>query len=185
MWYLQICHTNKNLLFYVNFKYFSHRQLHQLWFWSCDIFGHMYCLQPIRHCRTRINEHLLGVKTSPDSLRNISGISRHFRDVHQGDITHIQVIGIERVFWQKKRRGLAQVGPYEGGFLDSKTKHSFPYGIEFKIRFDVFILIPPLSLASLFPDFHYSILLCMCYSDITLYTSHEEYIYLFILFIVT
>lgn len=63
----------------------------------------------IRKLKTRYREHLQGAQTVLVLPRNVSNISKHFRDTHNVDTSYLQVTSIEKVIrpkrgeeWQQK-----------------------------------------------------------------------------------
>lgn len=70
---------------------------------SCNI---IYCINctscqiryvgcTARRKKTRIREHVYGAVNS--DAKNISNVSKHFCDIHTGNVFTLKVVGIERV----------------------------------------------------------------------------------------
>lgn len=51
----------------------------------------------IRKAKVRLSEHIAATRKTTDIRRAISGVSRHFRDVHEGDLSDMSVTITERV----------------------------------------------------------------------------------------
>lgn len=91
-----------------------------------------YIGNTIRKLKVRKREHIHEAQTGENFSRNISNVSKHFRDIHHGDITHLEAVGMERVTrpfmggdWQKKvfRRE---------AFWILKSKTRFPLGLNLR-----------------------------------------------------
>lgn len=61
----------------------------------CDECHLQYIGCRARKLKVRIYEHIYGSSPTGNITTAISGVSRHFRDEHQGDLTSFRVIGIE------------------------------------------------------------------------------------------
>lgn len=88
-----------------------------------------------RKLKVRVREHICGAQMGQSFSRNISNISRHFRETHHGYITHPEVVGMEKVTppprggdWQKKNS-------MREAFWILKLKTHFPLGL--KLRSDL------------------------------------------------
>lgn len=62
---------------------------------------HLVSLQYIgcttRNLRMRINEHIYAVKNNANTTRTKSGASKHFLEIHKGDLTSFPAYGLEQV----------------------------------------------------------------------------------------
>lgn len=91
---------------------------HVIYAVTCTACNIQYIGGTIRHLKNRIYEHVYGVTVSASSIRNVSSVSQHFRDQHQRDLSHMQVIGIEQVMVSWEGWRLAEVGTYARSLLD-------------------------------------------------------------------
>lgn len=65
---------------------------HVIYLITCTRCNVQYIGYTIRNVKARIYEHIQGVKINADTMRNVSNVSKHFRDLHHGDLSHMQVI---------------------------------------------------------------------------------------------
>lgn len=71
---------------------------HVIYLVTCTACNVQYIGCTVRKLRVRIYVHIQGVQVGLDSLRNISSVSRHFRDCHHGELSSLRVMEIEHVF---------------------------------------------------------------------------------------
>lgn len=64
--------------------------------------------------------------------RNISNISRHFRDIHQGDVSYMEVVGMEKVTWPLKGGDWQKKIFMREAFWILKLRTRFPLGLNLR-----------------------------------------------------
>lgn len=105
---------------------------HVVYLINCDICRKQYVGSRVRKFKTRIGEHVGGIRVDASSLRNISNVSKHFRDTHHGDTTGLRILAIERVF--KPQRGgdwVKRVRQREAYWI-LQLDTRFPAGLNFR-----------------------------------------------------
>lgn len=65
-------------------------------------------------------------------MRNVSIVSKHFRDFHHGDLSFMQVIGIERVFQPKRGGDWCNLVLMSEAYWILKLNTHFPGGLNLK-----------------------------------------------------